>query len=99
MEKGRFKYLGIYLGQQSMVQKNWEGVTEKIEGKLSKWKWLLPQMSFKGRVLVLNNLIACQLWHRLTCLDPPSGFLAHIKKKWLIFFGRVYTGCRKGYCF
>ena len=40
------------------MQKNWEGVTEKIEGKLYKWKWLLPQMSFKGRVLVLNNLVA-----------------------------------------
>uniref|UniRef100_A0AAQ4RMD0 Reverse transcriptase domain-containing protein n=1 Tax=Gasterosteus aculeatus aculeatus TaxID=481459 RepID=A0AAQ4RMD0_GASAC len=84
--KDGFKYLGIYLGQESIVQKNWEGVTEKIEGKLSKWKWLLPQMSFKGRVLVLNNLIASQLWHRLTCLDPPSGFLANLQKKMVDFF-------------
>ena len=84
--KDGFKYLGIHLGQENVVQRNWEGVTEKIEGKLSKWKWLLPQMSFKGRVLVLNNLIASQLWHRLTCLDPPSGFLAHIQRRMVDFF-------------
>uniref|UniRef100_A0AAQ4QQC8 Reverse transcriptase domain-containing protein n=1 Tax=Gasterosteus aculeatus aculeatus TaxID=481459 RepID=A0AAQ4QQC8_GASAC len=84
--KDGFKYLGIYLGQRDIVQKNWEGVTEKIEGKLAKWKWLFPQMSFKGRVLVLNNLIASHLWHRLTCLDPPSAFVAHIQRKMVDFF-------------
>uniref|UniRef100_A0A3Q3EUV6 Reverse transcriptase domain-containing protein n=1 Tax=Labrus bergylta TaxID=56723 RepID=A0A3Q3EUV6_9LABR len=81
-----FRYLGVFLGKEHIVQKNWETVTEKIEGKLSKWKWLLPQMSFKGRVLVLNNLVASQLWHRLTCVDPPSGLLAQLQKKMVDFF-------------
>uniref|UniRef100_A0A8C5D1K3 Reverse transcriptase domain-containing protein n=1 Tax=Gouania willdenowi TaxID=441366 RepID=A0A8C5D1K3_GOUWI len=81
-----FKYLGVFLGKEHIVKKNWEGVTEKIEGKLSKWKWLLPHMSFKGRVLVLNNLVASQLWHRLTVLDPPSGLLAQLQKKMVDFF-------------
>ena len=67
------------LGKERIVQKNWEGVTEKIEGKLYKWKWLLAQMSFKGRVLVLNNLVASQLWHRLTCVDPPPNLLAQLQ--------------------
>ncbi|KAK5858083.1 hypothetical protein PBY51_002254 [Eleginops maclovinus] len=80
------KYLGVFVGNTNIVQKNWENVTEKIEEKLSKWKWLLPQMSFKGRVLVLNNLVASQLWHRLTCVDPPSGLLAQIQKRLVDFF-------------
>ncbi|KAJ3592512.1 hypothetical protein NHX12_007639, partial [Muraenolepis orangiensis] len=47
LEKDGFKYLGVFLGKEIVVLKNWEDVIEKIEGKLSKWKWLLPQMSFK----------------------------------------------------
>ncbi|KAJ3582510.1 hypothetical protein NHX12_000537 [Muraenolepis orangiensis] len=46
-KKDGFKYLGVFLGKGIIVLKNWEDVIEKIEGKLSKWKWLLPQMSFK----------------------------------------------------
>ena len=84
--KDGFKYLGIYLGKKSVMEKNWETVTEKIEGKLSKWRWLLPLMSMRGRVLVLNNLVASQLWHRLSCVDPPPNLLAEIQKKMVDFF-------------
>ena len=84
--KDGFKYLGIYVGTKRVVEKNWETVTEKIEKKLSKWRWLLPQMSMRGRVLVLNNLVASQLWHRLTCVDPPSNLLANLQKKMVDFF-------------
>ena len=42
------KYLGVFLGKETMVQKNWENVTETVEGKLKKWKWLLPQMSYSS---------------------------------------------------
>ncbi|KAI3364781.1 hypothetical protein L3Q82_000909 [Scortum barcoo] len=80
------KYLGIFLGNERMVRRNWENITEKIEGKLAKWKWLLPQMSYRGRVLVLNNLVATQLWHRLACVEPPSGLLVKIQSKIVDFF-------------
>ena len=59
---------------------------EKVEGKLKKWKWLLPQMSYRGRALVLNNLVASQLRHRLACVDPPSGLLAQIQRKMMDLF-------------
>ena len=42
------KYLGIYLGNEKMMQKNWDGVLEKVEGRMAKWRWLRPQMSFRG---------------------------------------------------
>ena len=92
-KKDGFKYLGVFLGKEHIVKKNWENVTEKFEGKLSKWKWLLPQMSFKGRVLVLNNIVASQLWHRLTCVDPHSGLLALLQR---IFFFTEKTLCAAG---
>uniref|UniRef100_A0A3Q2ZXK0 Reverse transcriptase domain-containing protein n=1 Tax=Kryptolebias marmoratus TaxID=37003 RepID=A0A3Q2ZXK0_KRYMA len=84
--KDGFKYLGVFLGSDSMVKKNWENVEDKIKNKLSKWKWLHSQMSYRGRVLVLNNLVASQLWHKLAVLDPPSGLLAKIQAEMVEFF-------------
>lgn len=83
---GGIKYLGIFLGDDDMVKKNWEGVLEMVEGRLRKWKWLLPQMSYRGRTLVINNLVASALWHRLACVDPPSGLLAKVQSVLVEFF-------------
>ena len=80
------KYLGIYMGSDQVKKKNWENVEEQLEGRLAKWKWLLPQLSYRGRVLILNNLVASGLWHRLACVDPPPGLLANIQAKMVDFF-------------
>ena len=62
------KYLGVFLGNEAVVKRNWETVIERAEEKMRRWKWLLPQMSYRGRVLVLNNLVGSLLWHRLSCV-------------------------------
>lgn len=54
--------------------------------RLSKWKWLLPQLSYRGRVLVANNLVASTLWHRLVTLTPPRDLIEDIQKDILNFF-------------
>ena len=45
---------------------------EKVCAGLSKRKWLLPQLSYTGRVLIVNNLVASALWPRPTVLPPPG---------------------------
>lgn len=40
-----------------MTKENCENVMEKIDAKFQNWKWLHPQMSYRGRVLILNNLV------------------------------------------
>uniref|UniRef100_A0A8P4KAC5 Reverse transcriptase domain-containing protein n=1 Tax=Dicentrarchus labrax TaxID=13489 RepID=A0A8P4KAC5_DICLA len=80
------KYLGIYLGNSDIGKKNWENILEKVDNKLAKWRWLHPQISFRGRVLILNNLVASMLWHRLACLDPPTGLIAQIQVNIVNFF-------------
>lgn len=35
---------------------------------------LLPLMSFRGKVLLTNNLADSILWHRLIMLDPPTDY-------------------------
>lgn len=55
------KYLGIRLGDDQTVRKDWEGVVEKVEGRLAKWRLLLPHIWYRGRVLIINNLVASSL--------------------------------------
>lgn len=63
---------------------------EKVCAKMSKWKWLLPQMSYRGRVLVINNLVASMLWHKFMVLNPPKALFQSLQKKMLDFF---WSGC------
>lgn len=37
-KKGGFKYLGVYLGDDNFLCKNWDNVLEKVEGRFKKWK-------------------------------------------------------------
>lgn len=64
----RVKVLGVYLGTGALMARNWEGVTDQLVGRLQKWKWLLSQVSYRGRVLIINNLVASSLWHGLMVL-------------------------------
>lgn len=54
--------------------------------RLSKWKWLLPQLSYRGQVLIVNNLVASTLWHRLIVLPPPRGLVEEIQRAIVDFF-------------
>lgn len=79
------KYLGVYLGQEEYKKRNWEGLVEKVCARLSSWKWLLPQLSYRGRVLIANNLIASMLWHKLMVVDPPGMLIDEIQR-WIVNF-------------
>ncbi|KAK3537316.1 hypothetical protein QTP70_007621 [Hemibagrus guttatus] len=85
-KRGGFKYLGVYLGTNEFLNKNWEGSVEYVKGRLSRWKRLVPKMSYRGRTLVINNLAASSLWHKLACVDPPPNLLANIQAQLVDFF-------------
>ena len=80
------KYLGIYLGAKEITKKNWDGVLDKVRAKLNKWRWLLPQMSYRGRALVINNLVSSTLWHKIACMEPPAGLLQEVQSVLVDFF-------------
>lgn len=71
------KILGLFFGTEQYMEKNWEGLIEKVTGKLLRWKWIQAQLSLRGRVLVLNNLAASML-----CWILQKNF-CHIFKKLL----------------
>ena len=87
------RVLGVFLGTEEYERKNWDGVLEKVCARLTKWKWLLFKLSYRGRVLIANNLVTSALWHRLTVLPPPRGLIEDIQKKIVDFFwsGRHWT--------
>jgi len=70
--------LGVSLGTQKFRKKNWEGVMKRVSARLSKWKWMLPQLSYQGIILVVNNLVALALWHRLIVLSSPQSLIEEI---------------------
>ena len=84
--KEGLKVLGLFLGTEGFQNKNWEGVKEKVDARLSRWKWVLPQLSYRGRVLVANNLVDSTLWHRLIALTPPRGLMEDVQRVILDFF-------------
>lgn len=80
------KYLGVFLGREEYKKQNWEGLMEKVSARLSHWHWLLPQLSYRGRVLVCNNLVASSLWHKMTVLEPPEELVESVQKRLVNFF-------------
>lgn len=91
--------LGIFLGTDQYIQKNWDDIFEKVSGRLQKWRWLLPRLSYRGRVLIINNLAASMMWHCLNVLDPSKELLQRLQKTFVeFFFGMGFIGSPLQFC-
>lgn len=90
------KLLGVYLGSEKWVRKNWEGLSKAVVSRLARWRWLLSQVSYRGRVLIINNLVASFLWHKLAVLNPPASLLADLQRKLVDFFWSGHHWLRGG---
>ena len=86
------KYVGGFLGSPQYGQKNWDGVAERVQKRLRRWKRAQPHLSYRGRVLVIHNLVASFLWHRVICLQPLEDLLNGVQKQLLDFFWGGLTG-------
>ena len=60
--KEGLKVLGVFWGTEGFQKKNLEGVKEKLGARLSKWKWLLPQLLYRGK-----------FWLPIIWLPRPTG--------------------------
>ena len=85
-KRGGIKYLGVFVGSKDYMKINWEITLEIVEGRVRKWRWIFPKLSYKGWVLVLNNLVSSMLLHRLTCVDPPPDLLPKVQAIWVNAF-------------
>lgn len=86
MKIEELKILGIYFGSSEFQKLNCVGLEERVCTRLSRWKWVLPHLSYKGRALVTNNLVASTLWCKLSVLQPPTGLIQNVQRSLVIFF-------------
>uniref|UniRef100_A0A9J8BR89 Reverse transcriptase domain-containing protein n=1 Tax=Cyprinus carpio carpio TaxID=630221 RepID=A0A9J8BR89_CYPCA len=106
--KEGFKYLGVYLGDSNIQQKNWEGVIDKVEGKLKKWKWIhLPSRHATFRLQFIQRFLTGPLdlvWrkmaeailHTVDGLGLDAGlFLMDVKQLRLAGLPQFYCGLFK----
>lgn len=47
--------MNVFLGSKEYQENNWEGAVEKVYAKLFNWTWVMPQLSYRGRVLVTGQ--------------------------------------------
>ncbi|XP_059578699.1 transposon TX1 uncharacterized 149 kDa protein isoform X1 [Alligator mississippiensis] len=80
------KFLGVFLGPPTFMARNWDDLEEGVEARLQRWRWHLPSLSYRGRVLVINNLAAATFWHRCAVLDPPPDLLERLQRNLVDFF-------------
>eukprot|EP00061_Rhincodon_typus_P003874 g21184.t1 len=59
-------YLGIYLSpaEESWLD-NWQALEKKVSAGWGRWTGPLRVLSYRRRVLVINQLVASMLWDRL----------------------------------
>ena len=71
--KGGAEILGVYLGTEDFQRQNWEGVLDKVE-------MVATSPVLQGRTLIINNLVASSLWHRLIVLVPLPGHVKEVQR-------------------
>ena len=54
--------------------------------RLVRGRWLRAQVSYRGRVLIINNLVASSLWLKLAVLNRPAALLADLLRKLVDIF-------------
>lgn len=81
-----FKYLGVFHGDENFLRQNFEHITEKVKGRLDKWIFLAKTLSYKGHILIRNNLIASSLWHHLASKGPSINVLSKVQTIRVNFF-------------
>ena len=84
------KYLGVFLGNTvDFEKKSFSSIKNEIETVLKKWKHLAPILSCRGRVLIVNNLCASMLWHKVICMTIDDSVIKEIQKLFVTFFARL----------
>ena len=80
-------YLGVHLcPAEESWPANWQELEEKVSARLRRWTGLLRVLSYRARVLVINQLITSMLWYRLVTLTPPPDFVLNIQRTVVRFF-------------
>ena len=79
----------MLLANETVENKNWEGMVNALEQRMIKWRGLLVQLSYRGCVLVLNNVLASMLWHHFKAVHAPESL---VKNRQRILIEFLWSG-------
>ena len=77
-EKKSLKILGLYFGTEMTNKQNWEQRIQKFNRTLNLWK--MRDLSFRGKAVVVNQLVASALWYPATILHFPRWVIKRINE-------------------
>ena len=79
-------FLGVHLGNtKTYTDKNWKNCKTRLIETLASWFGISTSLSFKGRVLIANQLAASKTFHCLAALTPPDDFLSELQQRLVDF--------------
>ena len=82
----KIKILGIWLGNNDTDRENWSSKLDKFRATLSLWKH--RDLSFRGKVCVINQLAASVLWYTASILVMPEWVKKQLEQDlWSFFWG------------
>nr|KAJ0222802.1 hypothetical protein LSAT_V11C200073610 [Lactuca sativa] len=73
-----FDYLGVPVGANMNLIKNWKPIIKKIHSKLSVWK--AKTLSFGGRVTLIRSVLGNLPTYYLSLFKAPMGVLEELEK-------------------
>ena len=78
------KILGLFFGNVDCTRMNWESKIEKINCIIAAWRH--RDLSYKGKALVINGLLASTLWYNATSIPIPTWAILQIEQSLYDFF-------------
>ena len=92
-------FLGVFLGGDDAIAKNWTLVEEKVNSVIKSWTFFSKGLFFIGRILVVNSLCASKLWYIISVLQPPQNYISSLQKAFIDFVwqGRHWVKSAKLY--
>lgn len=78
------KILGLFFGNVDCTKMNWEVKYKKVNNIIAAWHH--RELSYKGKALVVNGLLASTLLYNATSLPMPAWVISLIEKALYDFF-------------
>ena len=73
-------FLGVHLGNTiHYLKQNWSKCKERLQNTLNSWSRLSNSMSFKGKVIIANQLAASKIFHFLAAISPPNNVINELQ--------------------
>ena len=88
-----FDYLGVPVGANMNIIKNWKPIIKNFHSKLSVWK--SKSLSFGGRLTLLKSVLGNLPTYYLSLFKSPVGVLEELEKIRRSFLWGGCDGCKK----